>query len=143
MPEFLIHMLDGKIQNIDAARRFFAHLSDGVHQVKTVSKEGRSLDQNAYFHAVVVPAVFEGLRDMGFDEVLTPDHAKSLMKNLFAKSWINKSDGSLSYEYIKDTHLMTRLEFSEFMDKIFRWAAEYLGIAIPLPNEYIKNYDNT
>lgn len=135
MPEFLIHILDGKIQNIDATRRFFAHLSDGVHQVKTVSKEGRSLNQNGYFHAVVVPAVFEGLREAGFDNVHTPDHAKSLMKNLFAKSWINKADGSLSYEYTQDTHLMSRLEFHNFMEKIFQWAAEYLGIAIPLPNE--------
>lgn len=136
MPQFLLHMKNGQIANLELTRKIFALLKDGMHMVKITSMDKRSLDQNRYFHGVMLPIVAEGLRDAGWDEIRDEEDAKSFVKKLFAtRSQVNHNTGEV-VEFIQDTHKMTKPEFSVFIDDIVRWGAEYLGIQIPYPNEY-------
>lgn len=139
MAEFLALINAGGIVNETDFRRVLARLRDGHYVMKITAKRQRSLSQNAYFHGVVLPLVFEGLRDAGFDDVDDEETAKMVVKNLFAKKWIHNADG-VGIEYVQDTHKMTTVEFSEFIDKIIKFGVEFLGIQIPYPNEYLKNW---
>lgn len=139
MPEFLAHVLDGKIVNALDARRIFSQLKDGHYIVRITSKKPRSLGQNAYFHGVVLPILFEGFRAAGFDDVDDHETAKQAVKNLFAKKWISGT-GGLGVEIIQPTSRMTTVEFQEFIDKVIKFGAEYLNVQIPYPNEYLKDW---
>lgn len=139
MPKYIAQVIAGKIINGEGLRAIIAKLRDGHYQVNLTAKRDRSLSQNAYFHGVVLPIVLEGLRDAGFDDVVDEEDAKSVVKNLFAKKWLHNPDG-LAVEYIQPTHRMTTIEFSEFIEKIIKFGAEYLNVQIPYPNEHVKNW---
>lgn len=140
MHEFLANVIGGKIVNALDARKVFSSLKDGYYIIRIVNKNQRSLEQNAYFHAIVLPILFEGFRAAGYDDVTDPDDAKQAVKNLFAKKWLKGSNG-MSLESVQDTHKMTTVEFSEFIDRVIKFGAEFLGVQIPYPNEHIKDYD--
>lgn len=141
MVEFFCHMKAGKILNIAHVRQMFQLLDDGQYIVRITKHATRSLGQNAYFHAVVLPVVLEGLRKAGWDGMQDIDDAKVVVKDLFAPRVpsVNRLTGETG-ELIRDTHKMTTVEFKDFIDNIIKWGAEYLNIQIPLPNEHIKNY---
>lgn len=139
MAQFMAHVIGGKIVNALDARTVFSKLKDGHYVVKITAQRQRSLSQNAYFHGVVLPIVYEGLRDAGFDDVADEEDAKEVVKNLFARKWIPNGDG-LGIETVQPTHKMTTVEFSQFIDKIIKWGAEFLNIQIPYPNERLKDW---
>jgi len=132
-------MKQGKIINIAHVREMFQLLDDGQYLCKITKHRTRSLGQNGYFHGVVLPIVLEGLRNQGWDGMQDIDDAKFVVKDLFAKRipYTNTRTGEMS-ELIQETHKMTTIEFTQFIEQIIKWGAEYLGVQIPCPNEYIK-----
>jgi hypothetical protein len=94
----------------------------------------RSLNQNAYYHAVCVQLVKDGLFDVGYK--LTNDQTHEYLKEMFLRHEItNETTGEVKYINRSTTELKT-IEFNEYIDNIISWADEYLGIKIPLPNEF-------
>lgn len=109
-------------------------LPDGEYEwtIKKYKKK-RSLSQNAYYWAVVVTLVYEGLREAGFDDVQDHDDAHEVLKNMFfTKSMFSPSLGDL-VKTVSTTEYSTT-EFAEKMDEIARWAFTFLGITIPPPS---------
>lgn len=92
----------------------------------------RSLQQNNYYHGVVVQEVRLGLLNIGYD--LTPDGAHEFLKQHFNKQFIVNKDG-VGMELAGSTTEMTTTQMMEYVEKIAQWAAEYLGVTIPLPNQ--------
>lgn len=138
MAQFILTMINGNIANVEIVKRAFSNLRDGNYQVKITAQRQRSHDQNSYFHGVVLPVVFEGLRDAGYDDIQDEDDAKDFVKDLFSRrSMVDPVSGELTSRVVP-THKLTTLEFSEMIEKIIRWGAEWLNIQIPYPNEYLK-----
>lgn len=135
---FFIHISDGQIINKSVIRKAFAGLKNGRHQVTIESKNNRSIQQNRYYHGVVVPIVKDGLRDAGFGEVKSSADAHEILKYLFLKKRIVNEETGEVIELLGTTTILTTIEFNEFVDEIIRWASEYLGIQIPLPNEQME-----
>jgi len=135
MSQAICHIHAGKITNPSTIRKQFDGLKDGTYLVKVAPRKVRSLQQNAYYWEVVCDMVMEGLRDAGYDEVQTPDDAHEVMKAKFLKRYIVNHQTGEMIEKDGSTASLTTIEFSEYIDRVLQWAAEYLGIVIPLPNE--------
>jgi len=133
--EFFVSIKNGKIDNPRTVRKGFM-LPDGRYRVRIDKFKKRSNLQNRYLHGVVVPLVFDGLRDAGFDQVRTHEDAKTVIKSLFLKKTI--TNDIETFEFIRDTHTLTTLEFMEFVSDVQRWAIEYLSVYIPDPSEQLK-----
>jgi hypothetical protein len=97
-------------------------------------KKRRSLNQNAYLWAVVYPAIVEVFREHGNNVDAEDVHA-------FCKDNVGKlkqvfvtPDGEVLTGPGSTAKLGT-MEFEVYTEKVRAWAAETLGITIPLPNE--------
>jgi NinB protein len=119
---------------IDAIKSF-----EGKGIVITIEKRKnkRSNPQNAFFHGIVLPLVYNGLKELGHTMPLAD--VKDLLKLKFLKVPIfaNEETGEIT-EKIKNTSELTTTEFMEFVSEIQRWSIENLGVNIPDPNENLK-----
>jgi len=119
---------------IDALKSF-----EGKGIVITIEKRKnkRSNPQNAYFHGVVLPLVYNGLKELGHTMPLAD--VKDLLKLKFLKVpiFVNEETGEIT-EKIKNTSELTTTEFMEFVSEIQRWSIDNLGFNIPDPNENLK-----
>jgi hypothetical protein len=95
-------------------------------------KKTRSLNQNAYYWGVVIPIIKQGLFDLGI--IFSHEQCHDLLKFRFLKEDQHLKDG-LFVERIKSTTELSTSEFMDYMSDVTRWAAEYLSISIPEPNE--------
>lgn len=139
MHEFFIHISGNEIANKAAVSKAFNEVkkADGRYLVKISKASKRSSDQNRYFHGPMLDIVFQGLREMGFNDVKSKEDAKMIVKSLFLKrSFVNEDTGEM-IEYIKDTHALTKLEMNELIEDVIKWGAEYLNVQIPYPNEQL------
>jgi hypothetical protein len=140
MIESVIEIKGGRIRNGEAFREEFKHLRDGNYKITVKDIRTRSLPQNAYYWGVVVPMVKKGLYDEGFDEVKTNEDAHEVLKLLhLKKQFVSKSTGDV-IEFGGSTAELNVPGFNDYIERICRWAAEYLGIAIPSPNEQYGDF---
>lgn len=122
--------------NTDVARLF-----QGREIVLTVERKRkkRTLDQNAYYWAVIVEQICEAMNDAG--ENVTPKEVHEFLKFRFLKvQKINQETGEVLWEYGRSTSSLKTFEFSLFLDDCIQFAAEYLGIKIPLPYTQTETY---
>lgn len=136
MTSAIIHIKDHQIINGKAFDNLFAPLENGRYEVKVTKANNRSLSQNAYLHGVVIPLVFDGLKDAGFDEVRTHEDAKVIIKELFLKHPV--TNGSETFQVTKGTHQLSTVEMMAFVADVQRWASEYLGVIIPDPGQKME-----
>ena len=85
-------------------------------------KTSRSTLQNSYYWSVVVELL---ANELGYDK----DEIHEILKYKFLQS------NAMGMPYIKSTTKLSTGEFEEYLSKIKRWAAEFLHIVIPDPNE--------
>jgi hypothetical protein len=93
----------------------------------------RSVNQNAYYWAVVVPLVREGLYEVGY-KLDNADTHEYLKETFLRGQKTNENTGEVKY-INRSTASLKTVEFNEYFEKIIQWAAEYLSIKIPYPNE--------
>lgn len=91
----------------------------------------RSLPQNRYYHGIVVQSVMLGLRDIGYS--LSHDETHFFLKQKFNPVQIPNKEGE-AIELPGSTTQMNKTDFSEYIDRIAQWAAEYLSVVIPPAN---------
>lgn len=137
MSDFILHIKDGVITNKVTVRRSFNDLKDGKYLVRIDAFKKRTLQQNAYYWGVVVPMVKDGLKEVGYSEVKSNEDAHEILKHLFLKkkivNWMNGDEIILA----GSTAELKTVEFNAYLEEIWQWAAEYLGITIPAPNEQL------
>lgn len=137
MAEFILYKSDGAITNKRVVANAFNDLEDGRYRVTVNSYKKRSLLQNNYYWSCMVPMVKDGLRDAGYNEVKTNEDAHEVLKQLFLKrKLLNEINGD-EIVIPGSTAKLTTVEFNLFIDDVIQWAATYLSITIPLPNEPI------
>lgn len=92
----------------------------------------RSKLQNAYYWGAMLPIVREGLKDIGID--MSKEQSHELLKFKFLKREFITSDGDILQSIGSTTELSTK-EFNEYIESIQIWAAKYLSVIIPDPNQ--------
>ena len=141
MPDFILYKRDGAITNKVSVRKAFNALKDGKYLIKIDAFKKRTLSQNAYYHGVVVPMVKEGLYNQGYSEVKTNEDAHEILKHLFLKrKMVNEKNGD-EITVAGSTADLKTVEFNMFLEEVWRWASEYLGIVIPAPQEQLVMFE--
>ena len=124
-------------------KEVFNQLKDGKHLVIVKDMRKRSIPQNSYYWSVVVPNVRKGLYDAGYDEVKTNNDAHEVIKHIhLRKRIVSKYTGDVIDIAGSSAELSTP-SFNDFIESICQWSAEFLGVVIPSPNEYVsKEFEN-
>lgn len=98
-------------------------------------KKKRSLSQNAYYYGCVIPLVRQGLIDMGFEaDKLNNEATHELLKAKFLKEDLGNEQGEF-VTVIKSTTQLSTVDFMEYIEQIYQWSSEFLGIVIAAPGE--------
>lgn len=126
-----------KITDRPSFTSLVATLKDGEY-IMTIEKKKRkrSLNQNSYLFGVVVEMVWKGLCDLGHE--VSKEETHEFLKATFNyKEIVNEQTGEI-YRIPLSTATLSTVEFNEYVERVVRWAAEFLGIVIPMPNEQIE-----
>jgi hypothetical protein len=95
-----------------------------------------------YYFKGVVFKVMMGLWDAGTEA--TPKEIHNYLKHEFLPVWIVNEDNWTYEREDGSTRELTNKEFIQYIERIQRWAAEYLNIYIHDPNEWNQvNYEST
>lgn len=92
----------------------------------------RSQPQNRYYWGVVVHSIRMGLLNLGHD--LNKDEVHAFLKQKFNSVRVANKDG-WAEDFPGSTATLNKIQFGEYLEKIFQWSAEYLSITIPSPDE--------
>lgn len=93
----------------------------------------RSSPQNRYYWGVVIREITIRLRELGH-QWLNDEDVHDMMKLKFNHEQIVSEEGEV-LELPKSTTALTKTQFAEYVDNIRMWAAGFLGIDIPDPNQ--------
>ena len=106
-------------------------------QVENYSPK-RSIAQNNLYHMYCDIIADETGQDL--------DTIKSITKTMFAlypaldkdgDEQVDKNTGEI-LKYVKDTSKMDKMEMFDLTEKTYRWALEFFGIVLPLPEQQIE-----
>lgn len=127
-----------KIYRSDEMQRMIVANFAGKDIELTIQRKRRrrSLEQNAYYFGVVVPIVCAGLQDAGYRVTREVTH-EFLKATFYKKELVNESTGEV-LQTVGSTSEMSTVEMMDYFQEITQWAAEFLNVQIPAPNEQIK-----
>jgi len=141
MVEVIINISNKKVVNMKEFREAFNQLKDGKHLVTVKDIRKRSIPQNSYYWGVMVPMIRKGLYESGFDEVRTNDDAHEIIKHVhLKKQMVSKQTGDV-IDVAGSSSVLSIPEFNEFIERVCRWASEYLSIYIPSPYEQMAEFE--
>lgn len=134
---------DGKISLPKRMREEIIRCFDG-HSIQVEIKrkrKRRSTVQNAYYWSVCLPEILQGMVDLGNEKLQVGNHEHIESVHFYMKHQLLSNgetfidtDG-VEHKLEPSTSKLTTVEFEEYLDRVRQWAAEYLGVVIPLPNE--------
>jgi len=125
---------DGKItiENQAYFKGRLKELKDGrVEIIVKPYHAKRSNLQSRYYWGVVIPLIRDALQDLGNE--LDADLTHELLKGKFNAQMVHDAHGEVIGDIGGSTTEMSKVDFMAYLDKITRFAAEYLSIVIPLP----------
>ncbi len=102
------------------------------------AKKTRSNQQNRFYWGVVIPIIQQGLKDATGEFRGSESIHYGILLPLFAPTneIVNTDTGQVLTEKISSSE-MTTSQFMDFVAYVQQWAAEFLGVDIPNPNEEI------
>lgn len=106
---------------------FYCHEGKEVEFTPKRLRKIRSLNQNAYYWAVVVPMVGQAMGETDIEaihEVLKHEHNYYLSKV-----------GEHEIRIPLSTADLNTADFEAYLERVRRWASEFFNLYIPLPNE--------
>jgi len=130
---------DGRVpQEVSIGVRDAVRRMQGKQLVLSLKEQTRvrSIRQNRYYHGVIVRMITDAFREAGndFDDDDTHEFLKIEVGRLRRKI-VTADDRVLTAP--GTTTVLTTKEFEDFAEKCRAWAAEVLGLIIPLPNEVL------
>lgn len=114
----------------------------GIQVIVKRKRKRRSLNQNDYYWAVIVPYILRGFIELGNNlQEGNPEHLKLIHEFLKARflqgEELHDANGML-HIMPPTTTILTTTEAEEYYDQCRQFAAEYLNTVIPLPNEQVE-----
>lgn len=99
----------------------------------------RSLDQNAYYWAVVVKLTCNAMNEAG--DNVTPKEVHEFLKFRFNRvQKIDTDTAEVLWEYGRSTTKLNTVGFMLYIDNCIQFAAQYLNIVIPPPYTCTDEY---
>lgn len=139
--ELVVDIYNFSVVNRDDFKKAWGCLKNGKYQMTIKDIRKRSVPQNSYYWGVIVEEVRKGLYEIGYQEVQTAADAHLFIKTMhLRKEFINIKTGEM-FQAEGSTTELSIPEFNEFIERVIQWAAEWLGISIPSPNEQYAIYD--
>lgn len=97
----------------------------------------RSSEQNRYYWGIVLPLVRDGFEELG--DRVTNEQVHEFLKGKFLPSVeIVKEDTAEIVRIPGSTTILTTSQAMDYYAQIQQFAAEFLGVYIPDPNEQVK-----
>lgn len=129
----IVNIQDGRITNRTEIVKTIWGLKNGKYKFEISSFNTRSLAQNRFYWGLVIPMIQKGFYDMGTE--IGKEEVHEFLKVRFNyNEVINKGTGE--YVYVpKSTAGLNKEEFAEYIEKIQRFASEFLNVVIPDPNK--------
>lgn len=137
----IISMEDGKIKNRKIVSALFGGLKDGRYILEINDYNRRSSPQNRYYWGLVIPLIQKGIKDLGTD--LTKEETHEFLKarfNIANTDIVNEQTGETINIPLSTTRL-NKEQFGEYIERIQRFGAEFLGIEIPDPGQQLSIYE--
>jgi hypothetical protein len=134
--EAYISIEDGTVSNKRTMRNLFLGLPDGRYEIRIESKNHRTLSQNRYYFGVVVPLVKEGLIELGHEVSMEETH--DFLRSKFNYLEIVDENTGQVERIPKSTTGLTKQGFSNYIERIQQFAAEFLNIVIPEAGKQLK-----
>lgn len=132
----IVNLKGGIVQNRKPVTVLFQSLKDGKYLLEISGADKRSNPQNRYYWGLVVPLIQKGIKDLGTE--LTKEETHEFLKARFNLSdLVNKQTGEAISIPVSTTRL-NKEQFSEYIEKIQRFASEFLSITIPDPSVQLK-----
>lgn len=103
----------------------FCHEGRRVELIYKRFYKRRSLPQDKYYFGVVVTMIANSI---GEDDIEAVHEILKAQCNYYLA-------GEQGIRVPLSTKNLTTVEFEEYLDRVRRWAAQYLSLYIPLPNE--------
>lgn len=128
VPIFTGHISQGKLV-LDQPQRYLVHLSglEGkqIELVLRKKRSQRSLAQNSWYWGVVIEILAS---HCGY----TPEEMHEALKIRFLSSRQEDERGLIK---VGSTAALTTDEFIRYTNRVIQWAAEYLHVYVPDPNQ--------
>ena len=110
---------------------------DGIFDVSiTKRKRKRTDQQNKFLWAVVYTSVAEGFREASGELVSVDDVHIEMKKRFLGKTVVNRETVEELCVKMPTSTALSVEEFSEYVEKIARFAAEFLGTIVPSASEH-------
>lgn len=102
-------------------------------------KKKRSNPQNSFYWGAVLPLIQAGLKDATGEIRSCENIHYNILLRMFApvRELYSQESGVCITEYLSSSE-MTTTQFMEYIMEIQKWAAEFLNIQIPDPNEQVS-----
>lgn len=99
----------------------------------------RGNQANRYYWGVVVEEIAKGLADAGYEpRECTKEAVHDMLKFRYLKSDRPIGKDGEFVTMVTSTTELDSTEFAAYTDHCIRFAAEYLGVTVPEPNEQIE-----
>lgn len=120
-----------RVYDLDRFQRYLLNSLRGgrVRIVVSREKKVRSLDQNSYYHGVIVYRLAQAL---GYTE---PEMHDALKYEFLRQEQGAVGTSGKPLVKIGSTAALSTVEFEELMQRIREWALAEFDIRLPLPNE--------
>lgn len=110
---------------------------EGIHRVTvTRVKAQRSLSQNAYLWGVVYPCICPALSECEGEQIDALTAHEFFKERFLRRAIVNKATGEVMGGCTRSSTELDVAEFSDFLQKIIRWAQEKLGLNVPAAGVY-------
>lgn len=133
--KLIFKVINGEI-NLENLKTKLKTLKDGNYEMNIKkSRTIRSINQNNYYHGVVVKELYEY-----FQRVVTVAQIHDILKYKFlANRFENPVTGEIVEQIGTTTKLNTK-QMEEYLEQCRKYALEEYNHRIPLPNETEYNY---
>ena len=99
----------------------------------------RSLRENNYYWGVVVFLITKTISDLG--NLWTAEDTHFYLRNKFLLESMPVNDSGEFIDRAKSTTELATFEMEAYLEQVMAWAAQTLGVVIPLPNEDLQLFD--
>lgn len=100
----------------------------------TRCRSQRTLKQNAWYWGFVLPAVSSGMGEVWGQRVSSEEVHEFLKDRFLKRPFKDRRDGKTMGYTVRSTPSLNTEEFGQYLDQIIVFAADYLGVEIPVPH---------
>ena len=131
--ELFIVKTEGGVNNFSRIEKWLHSLAVGKYILKADKANKRTSPQNRYYFGLVVPMMQKGFEDLGHE--LSKQETHEFLKSKFNSVTLVNHDTGETINVPKSTTKLSKSDFGEYIEKIQRFAAEFLNIVIPEAGE--------